>query len=66
MGDVTRRPGRPRLDPDHLSTAVHLRLPGDAYDALYQLARREHVSVPEIIRRHLASQRRDDDTHDDD
>jgi hypothetical protein len=56
-----RRPGRPPLDPDHPSTAVNLRLPSSEYDALFQIARREHVSVPEIIRRHLASHRRDDD-----
>ena len=60
-----QRVGRPPLDPRHLSVPVNLRLPSAHYDELYQLARREHTSVPEIIRRALARDRRDDGDGDD-
>ena len=63
MTNKYARPGRPPLNP-HGSTPVNLRLPSHTYDELFQLARREHTSVPEIIRRALARDRRDDDGDD--
>jgi len=56
-----RRNGRPPLDPHDPSTTVHLRLPSREYDTLYALAQRAHTSVPEIIRRKIARDQRDDD-----
>jgi len=48
---MEKRPGRPRLDDDDDSVPVHLTLTARQYDAVYERARRERVSVPEIIRR---------------
>jgi hypothetical protein len=45
--------GRPPLDPNDRSVAVHFGLPAKEYDALCQKARREAVTVPELIRRTL-------------
>jgi len=49
-----KRPGRPSLDPRDPSVRVNLSLPGKGYDDLYTKARVERVSVPELIRRHIA------------
>ena len=48
------RPGRPALDKDDPSVIVSVRMPSRQFDAYCQRARREEVSVPEIIRRDLA------------
>jgi hypothetical protein len=45
--------GRPPLDPDDQSVEVCVTLPSRKYDEIYERARRERVSVPEIIRRDL-------------
>ena len=58
---VTRRPGRPPLDPDDPSTTVNVRLPGREYDRLYTIAQQQRLTVPEMIRRALARDRRDDE-----
>jgi hypothetical protein len=48
-----KRPGRPKLqDPDR-SVDLHFRLPAKQYDAAYQQARRDRLTVPEWIRRTL-------------
>jgi hypothetical protein len=50
----TRRPGRPPLDKDDEdSVSVHVRLSPREYDAAYQRAQRDRVTVPESIRRQL-------------
>jgi len=50
---VKRTPGRPPLDADDPSEQVCVSLPGKQYDALDERARRDRVTVPEIIRRDL-------------
>ena len=47
------RPGRPPLDRDDPSVKVCVSVPSRQYDDLYQRAREERVSVPELIRRSL-------------
>jgi hypothetical protein len=56
-----KRTGRPPLDADEPSASVHLRLPPRTYDAAYQRAQRDQVSVPEVLRRALDRELRDDD-----
>jgi hypothetical protein len=48
---VTRRRGRPALDPTQPSADVHLTLPAALYDEAYEAAERARVSLPELIRR---------------
>ena len=48
-----RKPGRPPLDDEDPSTEVCVTLPSKVYDSLYERARSERVSVPELIRREL-------------
>jgi hypothetical protein len=55
-----RRPGRPPLDDNDESVGVHVRLPSREYDAVYEKARRERVTVPEVIRRAVRSLREDE------
>ena len=50
---MTRKPGRPPLDDYDPSTTVTLRVASKDYDDLYSRARRERISVPELIRRDL-------------
>jgi len=50
-----RRNGRPPLDPNNATTSVHLKLSAPHYDALYAEARRQRVSVHEVIRRTLVA-----------
>jgi len=45
--------GRPPLSPDEPSTPVQVRLPDSLYDRAYAEASKEHVTVPELIRRAL-------------
>lgn len=47
------RKGRPLIDPTHGSVPVSLRMSTKQFDALCSQARRESVSVPELIRRAL-------------
>lgn len=53
MSDDRRRPGRPPLKDDDQSVGVHVRLPGEQYDRVFEQAQRDRVSVPEVIRRSL-------------
>lgn len=48
-----RRTGRPPLDAEDDSVQVCLTLPARQYDALYDQAQQDRVSVPEVIRRTL-------------
>jgi hypothetical protein len=50
---ATTKRGRPPLDPSDRAVPVSLALPSKQYDELCRQARREGVSVPEIIRRTL-------------
>lgn len=47
---MTRRPGRPALDPLDPSVRVTLTLPATRYDAVYRTATAARQSVPEYIR----------------
>jgi hypothetical protein len=57
-----RRTGRPPLDDHDPSVNVSIKIPSRQYDALFEQAQRERVSLPEMIRRRI---RRDDDDADD-
>lgn len=50
---VQRKPGRPRSvsASDEPAAAVHLTLDADDYDFAYRRARRDGITVPEVIRR---------------
>jgi hypothetical protein len=52
---MSNRPGRPPLDPTGPSVAVSLALPRQAFEDVRRRAALERVSVPEIIRRALAT-----------
>jgi hypothetical protein len=51
---MTRRPGRPPLDPADPSVQVCIRFPAKRYDALYKAASASRTTVPDLIRRTLA------------
>ena len=46
-----RKRGRPPLSETEASTAVHVAMPISLFDRVYSEATKEHVTVPEIIRR---------------
>ena len=48
-----KRPGRPPLDKDSPSVGIHVKVSSRTYDVVYACARRERVSVPEVVRRVL-------------
>jgi hypothetical protein len=50
----TPKRGRPALDDSDPSVDVHLKLPSRVYDDVYQQARSERVTVPELLRQALA------------
>ena len=50
---MSRRPGRPPLDPDDPSIKVTISLPAKHFDRYCADARKQDVSVPEAIRRAL-------------
>ena len=54
-----KRRGRPPLDPNDSSVAVHLVLPAREYDAIHHRAALARVSVPEQTRREIARVARD-------
>jgi len=63
MTEHTRRPGRPRLTEGDTPARLHVTLSSKDYDRAQSLARREGISVPEIVRRGLTrvlSDARDD------
>jgi hypothetical protein len=62
---MTSKRGRPPIDPTDHTVSTHVRLPSREFDALCQLAQREHLSLPELIRRALARDRREDEGGDD-
>jgi hypothetical protein len=60
----TRGPGRPPVDADHAPARVNLLLSAPAYDRMQILARRDGVSIPEVIRRKLEQRLADDGADD--
>lgn len=52
--------GRPRIDPDDDSVQVCVTVPSRQYDHYAHTARREDISVPEVIRRQLRRSADDD------
>jgi hypothetical protein len=48
---VKRTPGRPPLDEDDPSVKMSVSLPSKKFDELCALARRQDMSLPEVIRR---------------
>ena len=56
-----RGPGRPPLDPDDPSVPVCLKHPSRQYDEAYHRAQRDRISVPEVIRRALDRELRQED-----
>ena len=55
------RPGRPPLDDDDPSVSVHVKVPGQTFDQLYEKSRRERVSMPALVRRAIARELDDDE-----
>jgi hypothetical protein len=48
---VRRKPGRPPLDPtDPVSVSMNLKLPSKQFDAVYQAARQQRCSMPDLVR----------------
>ena len=59
-----RHPGRPKLNADDVSVKVSVTLTSRQYDAVWQQAQRERVTVSEAVRRLLYQRMRqwqDDD-----
>ena len=50
---MTKRTGRPPLDPSDPSVKICVTVPSKRYDQLYQTAAGTRVTVPELIRRSL-------------
>lgn len=50
-----RRPGRPSVDHEDESVCVGVTLTAAQYDEFCKTALREDISVPEVIRRELAT-----------
>jgi hypothetical protein len=50
---MSKRPGRPRIDPAATSIRTSFRLPTPQYDDLCSRAKIARVSMSEYIRRHL-------------
>lgn len=59
MSDV-KRPGRPPLVQGDIPARVHLTVPSKDYDRAHLIAKRDDVSVPEVIRRGLSRALADD------
>jgi hypothetical protein len=52
---MTKRRGRPPLDPDDPTVTLSLRLVSKQYDALYARAGHDRRALPDMIRRALAA-----------
>jgi hypothetical protein len=48
-----KRPGRPPVDDENTPARVHVTLPSKDFDRADLIAKREGVSVPELLRRGL-------------
>jgi hypothetical protein len=49
----SRRLGRPPLVVGDIPARVHITMPSSQYDKVHEVAKREEISVPEVIRRRL-------------
>jgi hypothetical protein len=58
---MKRTNGRPRVDPKDASVQVCVTLPARRFDKFCTEARRDQVSIPEVIRRRLADADDEDD-----
>lgn len=47
----SKRPGRPPLDANDHTTSVSLKVPTKLYEQVCQLADRQRIATPEVIRR---------------
>ena len=54
---MSRRRGRPPLDPADPSVKVTISLPTTQFDKYCATARRQDLSLPEVIRRAMADKR---------
>jgi hypothetical protein len=54
---MTKRTGRPPLDPDDPSVKVTISLPAKQFDRYCAAARRQDLSLPEVLRRALYGHR---------
>jgi hypothetical protein len=61
MSENQKRPGRPPLTPGAAPARVHVSLSATDYDKAHSIARREGVSVPELVRRGLTRVLSDED-----
>ena len=55
---MTKRPGRPPLDPDDPTVKFSLCLPSKRYDALCRAAATERQTVSDVLRRALSRELR--------
>ena len=55
---MSRRPGRPPLDPAAAAVRLSVSLPVKAYDALYARATAARVTLSECVRRELRAHER--------
>jgi LDH2 family malate/lactate/ureidoglycolate dehydrogenase len=59
------RIGRPPIDGEQASVGVQVRLPTRTFDRLYERAQREGVTMPEVLRRALDRELRQDERDED-
>lgn len=57
---MSRRPGRPPLDPTDPSVRLSVRLPAKAYDALYTRAQDARLSFADYLRQQLRARPREE------
>lgn len=50
----SKRPGRPPLNEGDIPARLHVTVPSKDYDRAQQIAQRQNISVPEVVRRGLA------------
>jgi hypothetical protein len=62
---MTRRVGRPPLDPTDSSTSMNVRVPSRRYDEIYARAWRERLSVQQFVRRAIEHEFQADDVDED-
>lgn len=54
MTPPPKKPGRPRLDPNDESIAVHIKMPSREYNRLWDEAQTQRLAVGDLIRLKLA------------
>lgn len=66
MSEPRRRRGRPPLVAGDIPARVHVTVPSKDYDKADQIAKREGISVPAIVRTAVRRYLEDDESDDDD